>query len=173
MAPEKPELKPVCKEYQLDIVDLATNETTFLSKEKRGQLLKHLAQCQNCRDAFLDYEDIYATAVAEEHTKTPEFKKKMDDVITRLKNGMAGAEPKPVAAPKTEGEVSRDAKQEIGLAAGKIYNFLKETGKASVAVIRKKTGLIDYPFYEAIGWLACQERINISEDAKNTYVRVR
>jgi len=61
-----------------------------------------------------------------------------------------------------------DAKWEIESAAGKIYEVLKGKGKIPYPFIRQKTDLRGFPFYEAIGWLAREEKVIIHKD-KTTY----
>lgn len=48
---------------------------------------------------------------------------------------------------------------EIGLNAGKIWNFLDEQGEHSVKELKKKLKLTDHEFFMAIGWLAREGKI--------------
>jgi hypothetical protein len=145
----------------MDLVDYATGEATFLTREKQQKLFEHLRACAECRSAFFDYEKIYAIAVADEKNKRPEFRRKMDALIKELTS-----QPLP-------GENTINIKWIEGTAAGQIYELLKAQGKLPVPVIRAKTGLTGYPFYEAMGWLACQEKIIRTRDARSEYAALQ
>jgi len=156
MEPKKAtkKLKPECEQYSLDIIDLATKEKTFLSKESRFELLRHLAKCKNCRDAFIDYENIYAMTVAEERIKTPEFKKKMDNVINRLRS-----EGPPAGKTETVNKIIRDAET--------IFQFMPQDGTPiAVPELNDKTKLPLVDFHLSLGWLYCKQRVDLDENNK-------
>jgi hypothetical protein len=94
--------------------------------------------------------------VSKQQSERPEFRKKMDALLERLKS----------VSVKT---TARDARCEIISAAGKVYNLLKTEGKMTVPAVRKKTGLMGYPFYEAVGCLVIDEKIVLNKDHKSAY----
>ena len=86
-------------------------------------------------------------------------------LIRQLKQELTG-QPLP-------GERLIDTKLVIGSAAGRLYNILKENGKVAIPTIIQKTGLKEYYVHQAIGWLACQEKVRLSKDAKTAYVALQ
>jgi len=54
-----------------------------------------------------------------------------------------------------------DTEKIIGSAAEKIYQCLKTNGPICIPELRQKTGILDYPFYEAIGRLDREKKITI------------
>lgn len=152
-------MKP-CEKYKLDLLDYATGETTFLTKEKQEQLFDHLRKCAVCRKAFYDYGSIYALAVTEAHTQQPEFRKRMDALIEQFKSS---AQVKPALT---------DVKLEIDTAAGEIRKVLKTHGETPLLELRQKTGLLDYPFYEAMSWLVMNDEAIYTKDQNNRPIYV-
>jgi hypothetical protein len=53
---------------------------------------------------------------------------------------------------------------EIGLNAGKIWNFLNEQGNQDLKDLKKKLKMADLQFYLAVGWLAREGKIFDFED---------
>lgn len=152
-----------CEKYQLDLTDYVTGDMTFLTKEKQEQLFEHLKQCAKCREEFFDWEETFGVLVTEHHLARLEIKKKMNDMIEQFKSS---APPRPARSEK----VPIDIKAEIGSAAGKIYDCLKSIGEATIEELRKETGLVSFPFYEAIGWLAREEKVTLAKDDITAYV---
>ncbi|MBI4833400.1 MAG: hypothetical protein HY811_01085 [Planctomycetes bacterium] len=142
-----------CEQYSLDIVDLATGESAFVGKERREEVLRHLVDCAPCRQAFKDYENIYATSVTEEYSKTPEFQKKKEDLVALLKKGsFAAKKPSPFVV-------------KIVKHADMIYSYLPENGKPMpLPELETKSKLPSDDLHDAIGWLVCKEWINITEN---------
>lgn len=159
MEPKKTKrLKPECEQYSLDIIDLATNEKTFLSKERRSELLRHLVQCKNCREAFIDYENIYALTAAEERTKTPEFQKKMDDVIKRLRSEGTTEEKR-----ETVNKIIRDAEV--------IFRHMPPDGRPiAVPKLNDKTQLPLVDFHLSLGWMYCKQWIDLKDNNRTANV---
>ena len=145
-----------CEQYRMDIVDYATGEKSFLTEDRLKKLFGHLKECAGCREAFENYEDIYALSVTESHIKSPEFRKKMDGLIAQFNQTTSLPPP-------------RDTDWEIGLAAREIYNCLKVNGPIPIPLVRVKTRLTDYPFRESVGWLAREGKIAILGDPKTGY----
>lgn len=148
-----------CEQYRMDIVDYATGEKSFLTENKVKELFGHLKKCVKCREAFEDYEDIYALSVTESHIKSPEFRKKMDGLIAQFNQTTS----LPTLPP------ARNTDWEMGLAAREIYNCLKENGPITIPLIRVKTRLPNYPFRESVGWLAREKKITIHGDPITGY----
>jgi len=149
-----------CEKYKLDLLDYATGETTFLTKEKQEQLFDHLRKCAACRKNLYGYESIYALAITEAHTQQPEFRKRMDALIEQFQSS-APAKP-----------ASTDVKTEIDTAAGKIREVLKTHGETPIPDLRQKTGLVNYPFYEAMSWLVMNDKAIYTKDQDNRPIHV-
>ena len=152
-----------CEPYQLDLTDYVTGDMTFLTKEKQEQLFDHLRQCAKCRQDFFDWDETFGVLVTKQHHAKAEVKKRMDDLIEQFKS------PAPAKPPST------DVKLEIDTAAERIHTWVKENGKTVLPVLREKTGLLDYPFYEAMGVLITGEKIIVDkgEDNRPSYVSPR
>ncbi|MBI5779002.1 MAG: hypothetical protein HZA49_06060 [Planctomycetes bacterium] len=164
MANEKTgqKLNPECKDYRLDIVDLATGENASLDPARVKKVLKHLAGCSACREAFLGYEEIYAAAATEKHTKTPEFRQKMDDLISRIKSGDDASKPKS----ETVSRIIRDADT--------VYQILEKDGTQVILPdLASRSKLPADKFHQALGYLVCMERINLNDHGTNTFVEMR
>lgn len=165
--PEKRNNKAVsgeCEPYQLDLTDYVTGDMTFLTKEKQEQLFDHLRQCAECRQDFFDWEETFGVLVTKQHHAKPEVKKRMDDLIEQFKS------------PSTiQVKAPLDVKVEIDSAAERIHTWVKENGKTVLPVLREKTDLLDYPFYEAMGVLITREKIIVDkgEDNRPNYVSPR
>lgn len=159
-----------CQGFRLDLVDFATGNRVSLSREKQKELIRHLNECPACQEAFLDYENIYAASMAAEHTKTPEFRQKIADVINRLKSDTTSDLPVKSGIKLIPGEQDIDDEQHTGSAAGQIYRALKGNGKVAYPVLREKVGLKGEPFYEAVGWLLKEKKIRRTKDERTFYV---
>ncbi len=57
---------------------------------------------------------------------------------------------------------------EIGTAAGEVYHFLDTHGPSTVGNLRKGTGQKDTIIYEALGWLAREEKVARETRGKTT-----
>jgi hypothetical protein len=152
-----------CEQYKLDLTDYATGDMTFLTKKKQQKLFEHLRKCSECLDKFFDYERIYATSASMAQSQNPEFRRRMDALIEQFKSS-AQVKPAPT-----------DIKIEIDSAAERIHTWVKENGKTVLPVLREKTDLLDYPFYEAMGVLITREKIIVGkgEDNRPNYVSPR
>jgi len=56
--------------------------------------------------------------------------------------------------------------EEIGHAAGAIWNALVQTQRATVAELRKKTGLSVDQINRGIGWLAREDKLQAEQKGK-------
>ena len=63
--------------------------------------------------------------------------------------------------------------QEIGTAAGVIWNRLKENGESSVAQLKKATKLESPVFDWAIGWLAREDAVVINPNKRSYAIRLK
>lgn len=149
-----------CEPYQLDLTDYVTGDMTFLTKEKQEQLFDHLRQCAKCRQDFFDWEETFGVLVTKQHHAKPEVKKRMDDLIEQFKSP-APAKP-----------ASTDVKAEIDTAAGKIREVLKTHGETPIPDLRQRTGLLNYPFYEAMSWLVMNDEAMYTKDQDNRPIHV-
>ena len=62
---------------------------------------------------------------------------------------------------------------EIGAAAGVIWNRLQENGESTVAQLKKATRLDSPAFDWAIGWLAREDQIVITPSRKSYVMRLK
>jgi hypothetical protein len=151
-------MNKTCKDYEMDLMHKASGEIDYI--KDKDALEQHLKGCSVCQKVLKGFIEVDTFAAA---TRPPsnQFQKKMADLRQRAEKG-----PPPLPP---------DVKWEIGSAAGKVYNCLKENGKTPIPVLRKKTGLVDYPFYEAMGWLAREEKVTIikDKDGKPAYACLR
>ena len=158
--------KNSCKKYELAITNFVLGEETKIPRE---ELINHLRVCANCREDIKEWRATYAVMRAKEYDSRPEVKEKWDNFLKELTAGKLTSKP----ARQSALEVATDAKREIDSAAEKIHNFVKAyTGsrrdkKVAIPVIRKGTGFVDYPFYEAMGSLVTNEKLTLTKDKDN------
>jgi len=178
---EQQKLQQECKKYRLDIVDYATSERSFLTPDKKKELIQHLKECQICQDAFLDYEDIYATAVTEEHFAQPETKKRYAELLEKIKTKPTRASTElsrtsSASAPVKviQGKPVLNNETEIGTPAGAVWRYLAKNGWVKVNDLTKnlrRTDKIDPDETKfAVGWLACQNKIYQTRVKQTKYV---
>jgi hypothetical protein len=161
-----------CKEFEMDLTDYVMGETTFLTKEKQEALFEHLRKCDQCRAELWNWKEVLAMMKTKSAMAKPEHQKKINELIKRLHeetdksaDSPANSGKMPVASETQLAKNNITTKWEIGSAAGKIYNCLKANGPAMpIPLIREKTGLWDFPFYEAVGWLAKEEKVTLTKD---------
>ncbi|MFH1230365.1 MAG: winged helix-turn-helix domain-containing protein [Planctomycetota bacterium] len=141
-----------CKDYEMDLMHKASGEVDYI--KDKDALEQHLKGCSVCQKALKGFIEVDTFAAA---TRQPskQFQEKMADLRQRAQKG----------TPPLQPGQKIDVKWEIDSAAGKIYNCLKANGPAMpIPLIREKTELFNYPFYEAMGWLAGQEKITFTKD---------
>jgi hypothetical protein len=114
------------------------------------ELFNHLRQCKKCREDLYDWQNTYAAMRTKEYFSRPETKKKMAEMIEKVKKEVLG----PATLPPPI-----DTEKIVGSAAGEIYKCLKGNGPTPIAVLKVKTRLVDYPFYAAMGWLDREGKI--------------
>lgn len=148
--------KKDCKKYGLAITNYVLGEKINVTP---GELFSHLLVCKKCREELFDWQNNIAVLGAEEYHNRPEVKKETESLIRKLKKELT-SQPRP-------GKKPINTKLEITSAAEKIYNCVKTNGKIALPVIRQKTGLIDYPFYEAVGSLVIKEKLILIKDKNN------
>lgn len=61
---------------------------------------------------------------------------------------------------------------EIGKTAGLVWEHLGKNGRCSIQDLRKKIGVDVVLFYQAIGWLARENKICHSKEAENLNVQL-
>ena len=61
-------------------------------------------------------------------------------------------------------------KSEIGLNAGKVWQLLSDYAKWSYGTLKRKSGLKDKELGAAIGWLAREDKIVLSQEEDELYV---
>lgn len=156
MGKEKKDIKAKCKDFELDLTDYVMGDATFLTKKKQEKLFEHLMNCQECRKQFWSWKRAWAVMAGKRQSERPEFRQKMDALLERLKS-------------TPEKTTARDARCEIITAAGQIYNLVKARGRMSVPTIRKKTGFVGYPFYEAVGCLVTDKKVLLNKENQSAY----
>ena len=60
-------------------------------------------------------------------------------------------------------------KKTIGTNAGIIWNLLNNNEKWDISLLVEKSGLSETEVYTAIGWLACEDKIEIETRANNKH----
>ena len=61
----------------------------------------------------------------------------------------------------------------IGLTAGDVWDALHDQGPQSLAKLVKTVGKPRDTVMQAVGWLACEEKISIDEDGRSRVVSLR
>ena len=56
--------------------------------------------------------------------------------------------------------------EQIGVAAGKVWQFLRTNGPATSAMIQKGTGVKQALANQAIGWLAREGKLKVADDKR-------
>ncbi len=154
---EKP--KNSCEQYQMDIVDLATGETSFLTGAKQEQLFEHLRRCVVCRKKFFEYEHIFAAMAGEERAKSPAFKKMIAGLLAEFKSQSAGL---PCQMVKNGQVIPRNV--EVGEPSGVVWKCVAKNG------VVKLTNLAPDQAYGGYGWLAHQNKLVIIKDKNTKYI---
>lgn len=130
-----------CKDYEMDLMHKASGEVERINDKEA--LEEHLKGCQVCQKVMAEFLEVDTfAAVTREPSKG--FQDKIADLRQRSQKGL----PPPI-----------DTEKVVGLAAVQIYQYLKDNGPATIPVLRQHTGLINYPFYEAMGWLNHENKI--------------
>jgi hypothetical protein len=153
-------MKKTCKHYSLDLMHLSTREVEEI-KDLEG-LKAHLKGCRKCQTQLkkLKMVDLFSFLAS---PRSEKFKRGMAELSERIKKETSS---------KGCGEYHSggNAKWEIDSAAEKIHDFVKtytdgrSDKKVAIPVIRKGTGFVDYPFYEAMGSLVTKEKFILTKD---------
>lgn len=148
----------ICEKYGIAITNYVLGEDLGMPPE---ELYNHLRNCPKCLDELTDWQETYAVMRTEAYHKTPEAKQRYEELLEKIKHLPA--------------EQSTDVKVEIDTAAGKIQKVLKTHGQTPILELRQKTGLVDYPFYEAISWLVMNDKAVYTkgQDNRPCYVSPR
>jgi len=154
-------MKNKCKKYGIAITDFVLGEEMDIT---RKELFNHLRKCADCRADLSNWQTTYAALRTEAYHKTPEAKKRMEELWEKIKNLPASpshSELPPlclgVKVDETQRKALEEAKKKIFLASGKVCQFLKINGATPLMELRQGTGLINKPFYETMGWLTMNE----------------
>ena len=142
-----------CKKYGIAITNYVLGEDLGMTPE---ELYNHLRSCPQCLEELTDWQETYAVMRTEAYHKTPEAKKRYAESLEKIKA-------------QTGAKKSIDGEWVVGSAAGKIYQVLKTNGETAYPVIRDKSGLAGFPFYEAMGWLIGEKKVQLSEDKTTIY----
>ena len=143
-----------CKDYEIDLMHKASGELQYITDKKElEQHLKGCPVCQKVLKGFLEV-DTFA-AVTREPSKG--FQARIADLRQRSEKS-AQCMPNQ-ASSQANLPPQIDTETIVGLAAGKIYECLKKSGPLPLPMLRQNTGLLDYPFYEAMGWLDREKKV--------------
>lgn len=160
-----------CKKFQMDIVDYATGDATFITPAKEQKLFGHLRQCPDCRKKFFEYEYIFAAAVADKRTAKPEFQAKMKTFLDELKKlpTLTGSINETLCQFVPDAEIV-PAKVKVGAPAGVVWKCLAQKGVVNLKDLPGLTKLDIPTAYGAYGWLAKENKLIIAKDKKDTYI---
>ena len=152
-----------CKSFAVDLMHLSTNEINEI--KDLPALKAHLKQCLACQDKLnkLRGADVFSFLAKPRSAK---YQRKMTALLGQVKAETDRLVPPLEPIP---GEKSIDDERVVGSAAGKIYRVLKTNGKTPYPVVRKETGLAGFPFYESMGWLLKEKKVQLSEDKQTIY----
>ncbi len=62
---------------------------------------------------------------------------------------------------------------EIGETAGKIWEFLNENGTISISKLKKSIKVNNDLIMQGIGWLAREDKINITKKGRSTLISLK
>ena len=145
-------MNKTCKDYEMDLMNKASGEVQYIKdKDALEQHLKGCPTCQKTLKGFLEVDTFAAV--------TREPSKRFQDKIANLRQRSQQVRPE---ASLSEGKgipPPIDTEKIVGLAAGRIFECLKKSGPMPLPMLRQHTGLVDYPFYEAMGWLDREKKI--------------
>ena len=65
---------------------------------------------------------------------------------------------------------STEMLEKIGTNAGKVWTLLDEAGTQNVKDLKKSSKLTDKDLYAALGWLAREGKVTLTEDEKELFV---
>jgi predicted ArsR family transcriptional regulator len=66
-----------------------------------------------------------------------------------------------------------DIKEEVGETAGKVWQLLTQDGPQTLAQAKKKLDVTSELLNFAIGWLAREDKVNVSRDKKDIRVQLK
>lgn len=61
-------------------------------------------------------------------------------------------------------------KKEIGLYAGKVWRLLVDNSRWTFTDLKRRSGLNDSELGAALGWLACEDKIDFDQDGEEIQV---
>ncbi|MFH1231305.1 MAG: winged helix-turn-helix domain-containing protein [Planctomycetota bacterium] len=141
-----------CTEFEMDLTDYVTGDTTFLTKEREAKLFEHLRQCKTCRQDLFDWEEVFGAIVTKLHHDKPETKQKLAELRQRIKQEFLPS--------KVRGTIT---KAKVGFVAGDIRDFLIKNGPVSLPDLSDKMNLDPYLAVLSTGWLMREDKINIDQ----------
>ena len=62
---------------------------------------------------------------------------------------------------------------EIGNAAGALWQYLEQHGQTAASKLKKETKLPDPLFYMALGWLAREGQVDVTQDKRSLLIALR
>ena len=60
--------------------------------------------------------------------------------------------------------------EKIGINAGKIWEALNEKGPTEIKILRKTLKITEKEMYAALGWLAREEKVDLTVKGKETFI---
>ena len=160
--PYKRDASHDCEKYGIAITDYILGEEMDITP---AELFKHVANCAHCHKDLINWRDTYAAMSNQAYLEKPEVKQKYQQMLESIKRGKACST---VGLP--QGEKLIDIQWEIGHPAGTIWNLLGKYGKMKLDELAKQSNLNPVIFERAIGWLANENKICMSEAKGATYV---
>lgn len=153
-----------CEKYGLAITDYVLGEQMDITPE---ELFNHLRACTSCLDDLLEWKDTYAAMRTEAYHAKPETQEKMKRMVENLKQQVFGT---PSVYAQAKGETVLNTDWEIGNVAGDIYRYVGKKGKTDTIEISRNTKLPLVKIDRALGWLAREKKVCLSEANRLTYV---
>jgi len=141
--------KTACEKYGIAITNLVMGENIGMPQEV---LFDHLRKCKECREDLFEWRDTYMVMRLESDAKNPEHKKKIAEMVAKLKRELLCSVEKGTKA---------DKNKEFGAPAHELWHILAKEGPMKVADIphRLNKYAIDQAF-GAYGWLTLQNKVD-------------
>ncbi|MFA5795163.1 MAG: winged helix-turn-helix domain-containing protein [Candidatus Brocadiia bacterium] len=154
--------KSKCEKYGMAITDYILGEQMDMPE---SELFSHVANCDNCRKDLVNWRNTYAAMKNKAYLEKPEVQQKYRHMLESIKQGKACPE---ANLPKDEKLI--DIQWEIGHPAGTIWNHLAKHGKMTMEELVGKSSLKPIIFERAIGWLAKENKICMTQAKDAVYV---
>jgi hypothetical protein len=129
-----------CEKFGIAITNLVMVDDIGMPQE---ELFEHLRNCKTCREDLFEWRDTYMVMRLESEAENPEHKKKIVDMVAKIKRELLC---------NVETGTKADKEKEFGPAAGDLWHILATEGPIMVNDIPKK--LNKYTIDQAFGGYA-------------------